>query len=46
MELKLENQTLEKRPRGRPLGSITNNVLKWEVRVFEKETNTFREGKC
>lgn len=46
MELTLENQTLEKRTRGRPSGSNTSSVYVWEVRMFEKETNTFREGKC
>lgn len=45
MTLTLENQTLEKRKQGRPVGSVTNGVLKWEVRIFDKETNTFREGK-
>jgi len=36
----------DKPKRGRPFGSITNNVYKWEVRIFDKNTNTFLEGKC
>ena len=37
---------LEKPKRGRPAGSVTNNVYKWEVLVFDKTTNTFNKGKC
>ncbi len=36
----------EKKPRGRPTGSITSKIYRWEVRIFDKETNTFKEGKC
>jgi hypothetical protein len=37
---------VEKPKRGRPVGSITNNVYKWEVRIFDKDTHIFKEGKC
>ena len=40
------NIIVEKPKRGRPAGSITNNVLKWEVRIFDKDTRIFKEGKC
>ncbi len=42
----VENKTLEKKSRGRPAGSTTSKVYRWEVRIFDKETNTFKEGKC
>ena len=45
MDLIVENTNVKK-SRGRPTGSSTCKKYKWEVRMFDKETNTFVEGKC
>ena len=41
MELIKENSV----KRGRPCGSITSNVYKWKVIMYNKDTNSFNEGK-
>lgn len=31
--------------KGKPKGSINNKTLKWKITIFDKDTNTYREGK-
>ena len=36
---------VSRNPEGRPAGSPNCSRLRWEVIIFDKETNTFRQGK-
>jgi len=39
MELSTKNY------KGKPKGTTNNKTLKWKITIFDKDTNTFREGK-
>ena len=45
MELNKENNVNVENKRGRPKGVGNQSYLKWEVCIFDKDTNTFKEGK-
>ena len=35
-----------KRGKGRPMGVSNLKTYKWDVTIFDKDTNTFKKGKC
>jgi hypothetical protein len=48
MSVIVENNNLvenEKRGRGRPKGMSNCSYYKWKITIFDKETNSFKEGK-
>jgi len=48
MSVIVENNNLvenEKRGRGRPKGMGNCSYYKWKITIFDKETNSFKEGK-